>query len=76
MVETGVSFEDELILCDEGELESALAEEKGDAVSAEGSVADADEEHEKRKKAMMGDLLRRRFGRNACILLCAQRLSV
>jgi hypothetical protein len=56
MVETGVSFEDELILAMQGELESALAEEKGDAVSAEGSVADADEEHEKRKKAMMGIL--------------------
>ncbi len=47
MVETGVSFEDELILAMHGELESALAEEKSDATDAE---------REKRKKAMMGIL--------------------
>jgi ABC-type transport system involved in cytochrome bd biosynthesis fused ATPase/permease subunit len=47
MVETGVSFEDELIVAMQGELESALAEEKSDA---------ADAERERRKKAMMSIL--------------------
>jgi hypothetical protein len=56
MVETGVNFEDELILAMQGELESALAEGKCDAVNAEDSVADADAERERRKKAMMGIL--------------------
>ena len=56
MVETGVDFEDELILAMQEELERALAEEKRDAANAEGSVANADAECERRKKAMMGIL--------------------
>ena len=53
MVETGVDFKDELIQAMQEELESALAEEKCDAVAAEGSVADVDAERERRKKAML-----------------------
>jgi Flp pilus assembly protein TadB len=56
MVETGVDFEDELILAMQEELESALAEENCNAVNAAGSVANADAERERRKKAMMGIL--------------------
>jgi Flp pilus assembly protein TadB len=56
MVETGVAVEDELILAMHEELESALAEENCHAVKAEGSVANADAEREKRKKAMLGIL--------------------
>lgn len=56
MVETGVSFEDELIRAMQGELESALAEEKSYAVTAEGSIADSAAERAKRKKAMMSIL--------------------
>lgn len=51
MVETSVDFKDELILAMQGELESALAEEKCDAVNAEGNLAIAD--RERRKKAML-----------------------
>ena len=56
MVETGVAVEDELILAMHEELERALAEENCPVVKAENSVADADAERERRKKAMMGIL--------------------
>jgi len=51
MVETDVDFKDELILAMHSELESALAEEKSDAVTAEGNLSDVDSE--RRKKAML-----------------------
>jgi Flp pilus assembly protein TadB len=57
MVETGVDFEDELILAMQEELESALAEEKCAVANAESSGANADAERERRKKAMMGILV-------------------
>ena len=53
MVETGVDFADELILAMQGELESALAEEKYNAGNAADSVANTDAERERRKKAML-----------------------
>jgi hypothetical protein len=53
MMETDVDFKDELIQAMQEELESALAEEKPDAVNAEGSVANADADRERRKKAML-----------------------
>lgn len=56
MVETGVAVEDELILAMHEELERALAEENYPVVKTENSVADADAERERRKKAMMGIL--------------------
>jgi len=56
MVETGVDFEDELILAMQEELESALTEENYNAVNAKGSVANASAARERRKKAMMGIL--------------------
>jgi ABC-type transport system involved in cytochrome bd biosynthesis fused ATPase/permease subunit len=56
MVETGVGFEDELILAMRDELERAFAEEKRDAVNAESSMAEAGAACERRKKTMMGVL--------------------
>jgi ABC-type transport system involved in cytochrome bd biosynthesis fused ATPase/permease subunit len=56
MVETGVDFEDELILAMREELERVFAEEKRDTVNAESSIADADAECERRKRTMMGVL--------------------
>ena len=53
MVETGVNLEDELILAMHDELEHALAEEKCDAANTEDSVANAEVDREKRKKAML-----------------------
>jgi Flp pilus assembly protein TadB len=53
MVETGVNLEDELILAMHDELERALAEEKCDAANIEDSVANAEVDREKRKKAML-----------------------
>ena len=55
MVETGVDFGDELILAMREELERALAEEKCEVVTAEGSVANAN--RERRKKAVTGILV-------------------
>jgi ABC-type transport system involved in cytochrome bd biosynthesis fused ATPase/permease subunit len=56
MVETGVSFEDELIRAMQEELESALADENSYAHSAEGNGATAEATREKRKKAMLSIL--------------------
>ena len=56
MVETDVDVEDELVRAMREELERAFVEEKCDVVHAEGSVADADAECEKRKRTMMGVL--------------------
>jgi Flp pilus assembly protein TadB len=53
MVETGVNLEDELILAMHDELERALAEEKCDAANIGDSVANAEVDREKRKKAML-----------------------
>ncbi len=56
MLETGVSFEDELIRAMQEELKRALADENGYAAGAKGNGATAEATREKRKEAMLSIL--------------------